>query len=171
MSRRLLRVLVMSLALLALGAPALAKEGATTKFDSLPTQWYAGQSYTLGYTILMDGVEPYKADRTAITATSLDGKTELIFPGTPDGKPGHYTATVLFPASGPYHWKVTQGSFFPAHDLGTVSVLPALGTSSASTPPAADPLRDAAPFATAGAALVALALIARTQRRRLLRTA
>lgn len=171
MTRRLAGILVLALALLALGAPALAKEGAITKFDALPAQWHAGQTYTLGYTILMDGIEPYKADRTAIVATSLDGTTELTFPGTPDGKPGHYAAVVFFPASGTYHWKVTQGSFFPAHDLGTISVLPAPATSSASAPPAADPLRDAAPFAAVGAALVALALIARTQRRRLLRPA
>lgn len=168
MSRHLVRVLVIALALLALGAPALAKGGATTKFDSLPTDWHAGQSYTLGYTIRMDGIEPYKADRTEIVATSQDGKVQLTFPGTPDGI-GHYTATVLFPATGLYVWKVTQGSFFPAYELGTISVLPALGSATASTP--ADPLRDVAPFAAAGAFIAALVLLAGTQRRRMLRPA
>jgi len=122
----------------------------------------------------MDGVEPYKADRTEIVANSLDGKTNLVFPGVADATPGHYTAQVTFPAVGTYKWKVTQGSFFAAFDMGSISVLPAVASSVGSSSPAApanDPLRDAIPFAAAGAAIFATLVLARTQRRRLIRTA
>jgi hypothetical protein len=169
MSRRLVTVILAALALLAMSVPALAKEGAVTKFDSLPTDWHAGQTYALGYTIRMDGVQPYQADRTEIIANSIDGKTSLTFPGVTDkSNPGHYTANVMFPAAGTYRWKVTQGSFFPAHDLGTLSVLPAVvgtGTSSAPAAPLNDRLGEAIPFAAIGAALFATFILARNRRR------
>ena len=174
MPRRLVTAIFAALALIALSVPALAKEGAVTKFDSLPTSWHAGQIYSLGYLIKMDGVEPYKADRTEIIANSLDGKTSLVFPGVGDTTPGHYTAQVTFPAVGTYQWKVTQGSFFAPFDMGSISVLPAIASSANAGAPSAavgDPLRDALPFAAGGAAIFATLVLARTQRRRLIRTA
>lgn len=174
MQRRLATAILAALALVALSVPALAKEGAVTKFDSIPTDWHAGQVYTLGYLIKMDGVEPYKADRTEILANTVDGKTSLRFLGVADATPGHYTAQVTFPAAGTYQWKVTQGSYFAPFDMGSISVLPAiasLATSSTPAAPVGDPLSDAMPFAAAGAAIFATFVLARTQRRRLIRTA
>jgi hypothetical protein len=170
MKRSLVTAILAALALIALAVPALAKEGAVTKFDSLPTQWIANQSYTLGYTIRMDGVEPYKADRTEIVATSVDGKTELTFLGVADGAPGHYTAKVLFPAAGTYQWKVTQGTFFAPFDLGSITVAPATAGAAAPSVPIA-PVGDALPYLAATAVVIATLLLARTQRRRLMRTA
>jgi hypothetical protein len=172
MSRRILTAVIAALALLAFSVPALAKEGAVTKFDSLPTDWHVGQTYALGYTIKMDGVEPYKADKTEIIANTIDGKMNLVFPGVAEGSPGHYVAQVNFPAVGTWHWKVTQGSFFAPFELGTISVLPAAPASGGSAPttPLADAFAGAIPVL--GAAAVAIALIlARSQRRRLMRTA
>jgi hypothetical protein len=127
------------LALAALGSTALAKEGAVTKFDSLPGSWHAGQTYNLGYTILMDGTEPYKADKTEIVIRNGTGKV-LSYPGTPDGAPGHYVAKVYFPAAGTYTWQVVQGTFFPPMDLGTLAVLPPVTASDAA--PAAAPVSE-----------------------------
>src|SRR5439155_3153614 len=94
---RMRRTLILALgalcALVAMSGVALAKEGAVTKFDSPPGEWHAGQNYTLGYTIRMDGVEPYKADTTEIVIRNGTGKV-LSYPGTPDGTAGHYTAKV-----------------------------------------------------------------------------
>src|SRR5438067_12343577 len=112
MTRRLFMVCIAILALLSLASPALAKEGAVTKFDSTPTEWHAAQTYTLGYTIKMDGVEPYKADSTEIIANAVDGKTALTFPGCGDATPGHYTGEVPFPSVGVYHRRVTQCRYF-----------------------------------------------------------
>ena len=172
MSRRILIAVIAALSLLAFSIPALAKEGAVTKFDSLPTEWHAGQTYTLGYTIKMDGVEPYKADRTEIIANTIDGKATLVFPGIADGAPGHYVAKVTFPSVGTWQWKVTQGSYFAPFDLGSISVLPALPASGGTTPaaPLADAFSGAMPILGAAAVAIAFAL-AITQRRRLMRTA
>src|SRR5438093_8098975 len=136
MSRGILTAIIAALALLAFSVPALAKEGAVTKFDSLPADWHAGQTDALGYTIKMDGVEPYQADRTEIIANTIDGKTNLVFPGVADGAPGHYVAQINFPAVGTWHWKVIQGSYFAPFDLGTISLLPPLPTSGDTAPSA-----------------------------------
>ncbi len=172
MSRLAISAVALALTVLALAAPAYAKERAVTRLDSLPTQWNAGQSYTIGYTIRMDGVEPYRADRTEILATSLDGRIKLVFPGVADDAIGHYKATVLFPSSGTYHWQVTQGSYFPAFDLGTINVLPAMATTTSSAPDAAaasEPIRNALLFAAIVAVIAVALVLARRQRRWIVR--
>lgn len=169
MRPRLAIPLLAIIALLGLAVPALAKEGAITKLDTLPANWaHAGQTYAVGYTIRMDGIEPYKADRTEIVATNLDGKTALSFPGVGDATPGHYTAQVLFPSAGTYRWSVTQGSYFAPYDLGTLSVLPAVAAArdAATAAPASDPLPTVLPIAAIAVALLA-GLTLRGQRRRL----
>ncbi len=164
MARRASIAVVAALALLAFALPAAAKERAITTFDSLPGQFVAGTSYSLGYTIRMDGVEPLNVERTEIVARSLGG-TAYNFVGTPDGAPGHYVATVTFPEAGTYQWSVTQGSFFAPMQLPAVSVqaaAPVAASSAAAAGPAADPLKTALPLAlAAAAALIALRLMTR----------
>src|SRR5437867_11982461 len=110
------------LALAALAGTAFAKEGAVTKLDPLPPGGlHAGQTYMLGYTILMDGVEPYKADTTEILIRNTTGKA-LSYPGTTAGAAGHYVAKVYVPAAGSYTCHVTPGSFFPPIYRGPVTI-------------------------------------------------
>lgn len=125
----------------ALAGMALAKEGAVTKLDPLPPAGlHAGQNIPIGFTILMDGVEPYKADVAEIVIRNGTGKV-LSYPGKPDGKPGHYVATVYFPAAGTYTWQATQGSVFAPYDLGTISVLAPVAAQqgAADSAPASEP--------------------------------
>ncbi|HEY7623769.1 MAG TPA: hypothetical protein VIA63_01955 [Candidatus Limnocylindria bacterium] len=162
--------------LLALGAfagTALAKEGAVTKLDPLPPSGlHAGQYIPVGFTILMDGVEPYKADVAEIVVRNGTGKV-LSYPATADGAPGHYVAKVFFPAAGTYTWQVTQGTFFAPYDLGTIAVLaPATAAETQATPATAplanDPIAQIIPFLAALIALggtVRLAYLVRNQRR------
>lgn len=159
------------LALAALAGTALAKEGALSKLDQLPPGGlHAGQNITVGWTIFMDGVEPYKADTTEIVIRNGTGKV-LSYPGTPDGPAGHYTAKIYFPAAGTYTWQITQGSFFAPYDLGTITVLGPVTTSqsqSGAPAPANDPLGQAIPFvalAVAFGAAIRLAQLIRMQRR------
>src|SRR5438067_13214529 len=107
--RRLSVIAVGSLlALAALAGTALAKEGAVSKLDQLPPGGLpAGENITVGCTILMDGIEPYKADTTEIVIRNGTG-TVLSYPGTPDGPAGHYTAKVDSPAAGPNGRRITQ---------------------------------------------------------------
>lgn len=168
MARRAGMVLVAALALLALALPAAAKERAVTKFDSLPGQFIAGTSYSLGYTIRMDDIEPLKVERTEITARSQGGST-YTFVGTPEGAAGHYVAAVMFPEAGTYQWSVTQGSFFAPMQLPAITVeaaAPVAAAGPASPVPGADPSRAALPLGAAAAAAV-LAWLLVTRRRAL----
>jgi hypothetical protein len=157
----------------ALAGTALAKEGAITKLDALPAGGlHAGQMIPVGFTILMDGVEPYKADVAEIVVRNGTGKV-LSYPATAQGAAGHYVANVYFPAAGTYSWQVTQGTFFAPYDLGTIAVLGPVATSDtqttpASTPATNDPISQAIPFLAGLIALggtVRLAQLLRSQRR------
>ena len=157
----------------ALAGTALAKEGAVTKLDALPpVGLHAGQMIPVGFTILMDGVEPYKADVAEIVVRNGTGKV-LSYPATAQGAAGHYVANVYFPAAGNYTWQVTQGTFFAPYDLGTVSVLAPVTTSqtessSTNAPATNDPISQAIPWLAGLIALGAtlrLAQLLRSQRR------
>jgi hypothetical protein len=160
------------LALGALAGTALAKEGAVTKLDALPPGGlHAGQTIPVGFTILMDGVEPYKADVAEIVVRNGTGKV-LSYPATAQGPAGHYVANVYFPAAGTYTWQVTQGTFFAPYDLGTIAVLAPVATSQAqnasSIPATSDPVAQAITVLAGLIALggtVRLAQLLRTQRR------
>ena len=160
------------LALAALASTALGKEGAVTKLDALPPGGlHAGQVIPVGFTILMDGVEPYKADVAEIVIRNGTGKV-LSYPATAQGAPGHYVANVYFPAAGTYTWQATQGTFFAPYDLGTISVLaPAVAPqpqATSATAPANDPLSGAIPFLAGLVALggaIRLAYLLRANRR------
>jgi hypothetical protein len=157
----------------ALAGTALAKEGAVTKLDALPPGGlHAGQMIPVGFTILMDGVEPYKADVAEIVVRNGTGKV-LSYPATAQGAAGHYVANVYFPAAGTYTWQVTQGTFFAPYDLGTISVLTPATTSqtessSTNTPATNDPISQAIPWLAGLIALggtLRLAQLLRSQRR------
>jgi len=123
----------------ALAGTALAKEGAVTKLDALPPGGlHAGQMIPVGFTILMDGVEPYKADVAEIVVRNGTGKV-LSYPATAQGPAGHYVANVYFPAAGTYTWQATQGTFFAPYDLGTIAVLGPVAASETQTAPATTP--------------------------------
>jgi hypothetical protein len=129
----------MLLTLGALAGTALAKEGAISKLDALPAGGlHAGQMIPIGFTILMDGVEPYKADVAEIVIRNGSGKV-LSYPATPQGPAGHYVANVYFPAAGTYTWQATQGTFFAPYELGTVAVLGPVAAPEAQAAPATAP--------------------------------
>src|SRR5947207_12342672 len=157
----------------ALASTALAKEGAISKLDALPPGGlHAGQMIPVGFTMLMDGVEPYKADVAEIVVRNGTGKV-LSYPATAQGTAGHYVANVYFPAAGTYTWQVTQGTFFAPYDLGTVAVLaPAAASETqpapANAPATNDPISQAIPFLAGLIALggaVRLTQLLRNQRR------
>src|SRR5947207_4096104 len=174
---RMRRIYVLAIGtLLTLGAlagTALAKEGAVTKLDALPSGGiHAGQMIPIGFTILMDGVEPYKADVAEIVVRNGTGKV-LSYPATPQGPAGHYVANVYFPAAGTYTWQATQGTYFAPFHLGPAAGLGPVTASEARATPATtlattDPISQAIPFLAGLIALgasVRLAQLLRSHRR------
>ena len=117
---------------LALAAPALAGGWAVTTLDTLPPEFRAQETYSIGYTIRQHGTTPVNVDKmengypsgpTEILITSPDGAKTLRYKGVQTGATGHYVAKVIFPYYGTWKWQVTQG-VFEAQSLGEVKVLP-----------------------------------------------
>jgi hypothetical protein len=122
-----LSIAMAAMAALMLGAPALAGGWAITTIDSLPPgEFQAGETYRLGYMIRQHGRTPYAGAEPAIRIRSDSGET-YVFPGAPEGAPGHYISEVRFPGGGEWTWEVDQSPFGP-QKLGTVTVLPAAAT-------------------------------------------
>jgi hypothetical protein len=117
--RALVGLLVATGLVLGFGTAASAGGWAVTTLDEVPVP-ASGEAVTVGFTILQHGVTPANLDEgVAIEITGADGTVE-VFPATND-RPGHYVASVVFPAAGEYRWAVQQG-WFGEQELGSLSV-------------------------------------------------
>jgi hypothetical protein len=138
---RLLMVLVV--ALLAIPSGALAGGWALTSFDEVPTEFEAGASYDLTYTVLQHGVNPVDVGQSEVRVTGADGSvTTFVAARLPER--GRYQVTVTFPQSGQWTWEVTQGDF-GIHPMGPISVSP----SATAAAPGGSPLAWLLPLALA----------------------
>jgi hypothetical protein len=143
--RSILSVALAALAALVLGLPALAGGWAITTVDALPTGGFqAGETYRLGYTIRQHGQTPFVGAKPWIKIQASSGESH-VFPGVPEGAPGHYVSEVRFPAAGQWTWEVDQSPFGP-QALGKVTVLPAATEVSGPAPEAM--VGESAPLAT-----------------------
>jgi hypothetical protein len=114
--------MVLVVALLAIPGGALAGGWALTSFDELPTEFEAGASYDLAYTVLQHGVNPVDVGQSEVRVTGGDGSvTTFVAARLPEK--GRYQVTVTFPESGLWTWEVTQGDF-GIHPMGPISVSP-----------------------------------------------
>lgn len=119
--KKLLVLAVTGLAVLIAAAPPLAAKGgwAESALDRLP-KLEAGVPVAVGFTVLQHGTKP--ADHLEdVAITIFAGKSSNRFPATAEGAPGHYVATVVFPASGTFEWRTHQG-WFNDFELEPVSV-------------------------------------------------
>jgi hypothetical protein len=107
-----------------MAGPVLAGGWAATTIDALPeSEFAAGRTYRIGYTIRQHGQTPFDGARTSILIYSAETGERRMFPGSADGQAGHYVAEVTFPTGGDWTWKVSQDPF-AVQTLGTVSVAP-----------------------------------------------
>ena len=84
--------------LLALGfaVPVFAGGWAVITLDELPSNSVAGEPLRIGFTVLQHGRTPMTNFEPTVTAgLALDEK--LVVYAEPEGKPGHYVATLTFP--------------------------------------------------------------------------
>ncbi len=97
--------LVVALALaLALAIPVFAGGWAVITLDELPTGVVAGESFTVGFTVLQHGQTPMVDLDPVIFARSGNEKVTL-FPKA-EGKPGHYAVTMTLPSAGEWEWTI-----------------------------------------------------------------
>jgi hypothetical protein len=107
--------------------PVFAGGWAVISLDELPTGVVAGEPHTIGFTVLQHGRTPMSGLDPTITATLSNSET-LTFFAEPEGKPGHYAATLTFPKDGDWEWSIqafTMDLKMPALSVaaaGTASV-------------------------------------------------
>jgi len=100
--------IVLSLTLLlafALVVPVFAGGWAVITLDTLPSGVVAGEPITIGFTVLQHGRTPMADLDPTITAT-LSNTDTFVVKAKPEGKVGHYTATLTFPKEGNWSWSV-----------------------------------------------------------------
>jgi len=93
------------LLVLSFAVPVFAGGWAVITLDALPTGVVAGEPLTIGFTVLQHGKTPMIGLDPTITAT-LYKDEQLTFFAEPEGKPGHYTATLTFPKEGDWAWSI-----------------------------------------------------------------
>jgi hypothetical protein len=124
--RRTFRILTVTTVLvITTWGTALAGAIPVVTFDEVPTEFQAGTTHTVSFSILAHGKEPIDAGPTSVRFLGSDGET-LTFEARYDGE-GRYAAEVILPRSGQWLWAVVTGDYI-WQDLGSISVAPADGT-------------------------------------------
>jgi hypothetical protein len=123
--RHTLRILTtIAVLVMTTGATALAGAITVVTFDEVPTEFQAGTTHTVSFSILAHGREALDAGPTSLRFHGPDGATHN-FVARYDGE-GRYTAEVILPRSGQWQWAVATGEYL-RQDLGTISVAPTDG--------------------------------------------
>ncbi|MEA2381882.1 MAG: hypothetical protein QOH72_1853 [Solirubrobacteraceae bacterium] len=117
------RALVVAAVAAALVLPASAAAGgyATVGLSSLPDGTPPGTAWHVTLTVLQHGRTPLSDVRPTLRIRSGDGKTTRTFAAMPAGKPGTFTADVVFPAAGRWRYSVDDG-FSQTHAFAPVAV-------------------------------------------------
>jgi hypothetical protein len=85
--------------------PVFAGGWAVITLDELPTGVVAGEPFTIGFTVLQHGKTPMTDLEPTVTA-KLSFDEKLVVYAAPEGKPGHYEATITFAKEGEWEWSI-----------------------------------------------------------------
>jgi len=118
---RLAIVAVAVAAVLVLPAGAAAGGYATVGLGSLPDGTPPGTPWHVTLTILQHGRTPLRNVEPTVVIRSAGGATTRTFAAKPAGKPGVYTADVVFPAAGRWRYTVDDG-FSQVHSFAPVAI-------------------------------------------------
>jgi hypothetical protein len=89
--------------------PVFAGGWAVITLDSLPRNVVAGEEFTVSFMVRQHGRTPMTGLDPTITAmlTAMPYKEDqFVVHAEPDGKPGHYSATLTFPKDGEWRWSI-----------------------------------------------------------------
>ena len=120
-------------------APVASKGPVTATLDEMPPQPSAGEPVEIGFTLLMDGSHPVDWERPSITATNAATGETVEVQAAPEGRPGHYVATLTFPSEGTWNWAIETREIMVETKLQPLAVAPA-PTPATAQPPAGVPL-------------------------------
>jgi cytochrome c2 len=85
--------------------PAFAGGWAVITLDELPLNVVAGESVSIGFTVLQHGITPMVDLHPTITA-KLPSSEPMVISAEPSGDPGHYATTLTFPKEGNWEWSI-----------------------------------------------------------------
>ena len=136
---RIALVLALLLSLI-LAVPVFAGGWAIISLDELPTNVIAGEPLRVGFTVLQHGQTPMTG-LTPTISVSLPNEAEFVVNAKPDGKPGHYNATLIFPKEGDWNWSIQ--AFTMNQKMPVLSVVVPLKGQPVSD---AEPVVNASPF-------------------------
>lgn len=85
--------------------PAFAGGWAVITLDEVPTDIVAGEPLTVGFMVLQHGKTPMVNLDPTVTAALQDGE-HFTVNAEPGGRPGYYTATLIFPREGDWSWSI-----------------------------------------------------------------
>jgi hypothetical protein len=148
-------------ATLAIATAAFAGGYAIANLDSTP-QPRAGEATTLGFTVLQHGVTPVTGGDVGVNARNDATGESLTTKARPEGKPGHYVATLTFPSAGTWTWGITLEALQMQSKFPPLTVLPAVGAPAPAAPAAAEPASVPSGLpaqAIAGAAVLAALIV------------
>ena len=116
-----MRKLLISVALVALAAPAGALAGgwATAGLSPPPDEVGAGDTWNAQITVLQHGRTPLEGVEPVVTIKN--GSTDKAFPAKPTDEPGVYVAKVVFPTEGRWSYVVDDG-FGQTHTFADVTI-------------------------------------------------
>lgn len=127
---------------------------AVITLDDLPLNVAAGEPLKIGFTVLQHGRTPMTDISPTVTA-SLSTDDEFVVHAEPEGKPGHYTATLNFPKEGEWQWSIQ--AFTMDQPMPVLNVAPAVAVVSSPEVTKAEPASPAISPLTWGG-LIALTL-------------
>jgi hypothetical protein len=129
--KRLIIGLGLIFSILLLAVPAtLAGGWAVVTLDELPPQVVADQPLTIGFIVRQHGLTPMAGLTPQIKAIHVDTKESFTVAAKPEGKTGHYVATLTFLQPGGWNWSIE--AFAIDQPMPTLTVL-------ASAPVAVEP--------------------------------
>lgn len=145
---------IASAALLLSAGAALAGGWATVIPDPGASEPVAGETTTIGFTVLQHGKTPVGQGNVIVNAIGPDGQV-LAYRARAEGKAGHWVVEMTLPTSGSWEWSVTM-----PEQLEVQTSLDPLQVTAASTVPAAGgPILPIALAVSAGLLLAALFLL------------
>ena len=117
--------------------PAFAGGWAVITLDELPLNVIAGEPVAISFTVLQHGRTPMLDLHPTITARAASAEP-MVISAEPDGKPGHYAATLTFPKEGNWEWSIqafTMDQPMPALKVASANPASAPSTSQSESTP------------------------------------
>ncbi|RIK35370.1 MAG: hypothetical protein DCC55_30500 [Chloroflexi bacterium] len=118
--------LVIGLFSLLLAQPAAAGGWTVVTLDELPVAIRSGEPVEISFQVQQHGVRPLTlgAGEVILTAQQQGSDQTIQIMAQPTGRPGHYSAEFVLPASGVWKWEIKPG-FFPPAPMPDLTVEPA----------------------------------------------